>query len=55
MATSQDDVAGCFEYYAELAEGLDATKYTEIKVPMDTFTSHVTKEPIGVVALITPW
>ncbi|GAQ87015.1 aldehyde dehydrogenase [Klebsormidium nitens] len=50
-----DDVAGCFEYYAELAEGLDATKYTEIKVPMDTFKSHVTKEPIGVVALITPW
>ncbi|KAF7838381.1 betaine aldehyde dehydrogenase 1, chloroplastic [Senna tora] len=50
-----DDVAGCFEYYADLAEGLDAKQKAPISLPMDTFKSHVLKEPIGVVALITPW
>ncbi|KAF9598231.1 hypothetical protein IFM89_026007, partial [Coptis chinensis] len=50
-----DDVAGCFEYYAELAEGLDAKQKTPITLPMETFKTHVLKEPIGVVGLITPW
>ncbi|OVA16244.1 Aldehyde dehydrogenase domain [Macleaya cordata] len=50
-----DDVAGCFEYYAELAEGLDAKQKTPVSLPMETFKSHVLKEPIGVVGLITPW
>ncbi|RZC93166.1 hypothetical protein C5167_029143 [Papaver somniferum] len=50
-----DDVAGCFEYYAELAEGLDAKQKTPVPLPMETFKSHVLKEPIGVVGLITPW
>lgn len=51
----QDDVAGCFEYYADLAEGLDAKQKAPVSVPMDTFKSYVLKEPIGVVGLITPW
>lgn len=51
----QDDVAGCFDYYADLAEGLDAKQKAPVSVPMDTFKSHVLKEPIGVVGLITPW
>ncbi|KAF9604336.1 hypothetical protein IFM89_005917 [Coptis chinensis] len=50
-----DDVAGCFEYYAELAEGLDAKQKAPITLPMETFKTHVLKEPIGVVGLITPW
>ncbi|CAJ2671470.1 unnamed protein product [Trifolium pratense] len=50
-----DDVIACFEYYAGLAEGLDAKQKTPVSLPMDTFKSHVLKEPIGVVALITPW
>ncbi|XP_068641317.1 aminoaldehyde dehydrogenase 2, peroxisomal [Aristolochia californica] len=50
-----DDVAGCFEYYADLAEALDGKKKTPIALPMQTFKSYVLKEPIGVVALITPW
>ncbi|PIA62274.1 hypothetical protein AQUCO_00200337v1 [Aquilegia coerulea] len=50
-----DDVAGCFEYYAELAEGLDAKQKAPIPIPMDTFKTHVLREPIGVVGLITPW
>lgn len=51
----QDDVAGCFEYYADLAEGLDAKQKAPVSLPMQTFGSYVLKEPIGVVALITPW
>ena len=51
----QDDVAGCFEYYADLAEGLDAKQKAPVSLPMDTFKSYVLKEPIGVVGLITPW
>lgn len=51
----QDDVAGCFEYYADLAEGLDAKQNVPVSLPMETFKSYVLKEPIGVVALITPW
>lgn len=51
----QDDVAGCFDYYADLAEGLDAKQKAPVSLPMDTFKSYVLKEPIGVVGLITPW
>ncbi|TKY73458.1 Betaine aldehyde dehydrogenase 1 [Spatholobus suberectus] len=50
-----DDVVGCFNYYAELAEGLDAKQKAPVSLPMETFKSYVLKEPIGVVALITPW
>lgn len=51
----QDDVAGCFEYYADLAEGLDAKQKAPVSLPMENFKSYVLKEPIGVVGLITPW
>ncbi|KAG4190987.1 hypothetical protein ERO13_A07G063000v2 [Gossypium hirsutum] len=50
-----EDVAGCFEYYADLAEGLDARQKAPVSLPMETFKSYVLKEPIGVVGLITPW
>uniref|UniRef100_A0A5B6ZGL6 Putative betaine-aldehyde dehydrogenase n=1 Tax=Davidia involucrata TaxID=16924 RepID=A0A5B6ZGL6_DAVIN len=50
-----DDVAGCFEYYANLAEGLDAKQKAPVSLPMKTFKCHVLREPIGVVGLITPW
>ncbi|KAF8399345.1 hypothetical protein HHK36_015210 [Tetracentron sinense] len=50
-----DDVSACFEYYADLAEALDAKQKAPISLPMETFKSHVLKEPIGVVGLITPW
>lgn len=50
-----DDVAGCFEYNADLAEALDAKQNAPIELPMDTFKCHVIREPIGVVGLITPW
>ncbi|GAB2248980.1 hypothetical protein Droror1_Dr00012339 [Drosera rotundifolia] len=50
-----DDVAACFEYYAGLAEALDAKQKAPVDLPMDTFKCHVLREPIGVVGLITPW
>ncbi|GAB2269887.1 Betaine aldehyde dehydrogenase, chloroplastic [Dionaea muscipula] len=50
-----DDVSSCFEYYAGLAEALDARQKAPIDIPMDSFKSHVLREPIGVVGLITPW
>lgn len=50
-----DDVAGCFEYYAGLAEDLDKQQNASVDLPMDTFKCHILKEPIGVVGLITPW
>ncbi|KAE8717827.1 Betaine aldehyde dehydrogenase [Hibiscus syriacus] len=50
-----EDVAGCFEYYADLAEGLDLKQKAPVSLPLETFKSHVLKEPIGVVGLITPW
>eukprot|EP00271_Cylindrocystis_brebissonii_P021793 TRINITY_DN7_c0_g1_i1.p1 TRINITY_DN7_c0_g1~~TRINITY_DN7_c0_g1_i1.p1 ORF type:complete len:504 (-),score=113.26 TRINITY_DN7_c0_g1_i1:577-2088(-) len=50
-----DDVAGCFEYYAGLAEELDKQQNTPLALPMEQFKSVIRKEPIGVVGLITPW
>ncbi|GFP79950.1 betaine aldehyde dehydrogenase 1 chloroplastic [Phtheirospermum japonicum] len=50
-----DDVAGCFEYYADIAEALDSKQKAPVSLPMETFKCHVLKEPIGVVGLITPW
>lgn len=50
-----DDVASCFEYYADLAESLDGKQRAPVSVPLQTFKSYVIKEPIGVVGLITPW
>lgn len=51
----QDDVAGCFEYYADLAEALDGKQRSQVSLPMETFKCHILREPIGVVGLITPW
>ncbi len=42
------DAAGCFEFYAGLAEELDARQGEPIAVPDDRFTSSVRLEPIGV-------
>ncbi|XLT06040.1 hypothetical protein HN51_044789, partial [Arachis hypogaea] len=50
-----DDVAGCFEFYPDLAEKLDAKQKAPVSLPMETFKSYVLKEPIGIVGLITPW
>eukprot|EP00879_Flechtneria_rotunda_P016101 GHRR01016842.1.p1 GENE.GHRR01016842.1~~GHRR01016842.1.p1 ORF type:complete len:273 (+),score=58.34 GHRR01016842.1:26-820(+) len=50
-----DDVATCFDYYADLAEKLDSRQYNSVDVGMEEFNVRVRREPLGAVALITPW
>nr|AAK55121.1 betaine aldehyde dehydrogenase [Avicennia marina] len=50
-----DNVIGCFEYFAGIAERLDSEQRTPVSLPMETFKCHLLKEPIGVVGLISPW
>ncbi|MEW5312888.1 MAG: hypothetical protein WDW38_004486 [Sanguina aurantia] len=50
-----DDVATCFDYYADLAEKLDERQNSPIDVGHADFNVKVRKEALGVVALITPW
>lgn len=50
-----DDVIATFEYYAELAEGLDARQDSNVLLPSDDFSARLRREPCGVVGLIVPW
>jgi len=50
-----DDVAYCFDYYAELAERLDVRQNDPIKLPDERFLTVVQYAPVGVVAAIVPW
>jgi betaine-aldehyde dehydrogenase len=48
------DVAGCFSFYAGLAEALDDA---EEAIPLgdDRFSTTVVREPVGVAGAIVPW
>lgn len=48
-----DDAAGCFEFYADLAEHAPAEE--AIALPDDRFECRVRHEPVGVVGQIIPW
>jgi betaine-aldehyde dehydrogenase len=48
------DAAGCFDFYAGLAEDLDG-QVEPIALPDARFTSKVVREPVGVAAAIIPW
>eukprot|EP01130_Rhizamoeba_saxonica_P018950 TRINITY_DN9677_c0_g1_i1.p1 TRINITY_DN9677_c0_g1~~TRINITY_DN9677_c0_g1_i1.p1 ORF type:complete len:497 (-),score=132.91 TRINITY_DN9677_c0_g1_i1:36-1526(-) len=51
-----EDVASCFEYYAELAEQLDEKQNTPVSVSMpDEFDASLYYSPVGVVGAIIPW
>lgn len=54
-AIDVDDVIATFEYYAGLAEGLDAAQDRDVPLPSDDFSARVRREPCGVVGLIVPW
>jgi betaine-aldehyde dehydrogenase len=54
-AIDVDDVIATFEYYAELAEGLDAIQDSNVPLPSDDFSARLRREPCGVVGLIVPW
>src|SRR5262249_46292817 len=49
------DVAGCFDFYAGLAEELDRTGVTPVEVSDARFVTKVRKEPVGVAGAIIPW
>ncbi|AOV16533.1 aldehyde dehydrogenase [Acidihalobacter aeolianus] len=50
-----DDVAGCFDYYADLAEELDERQNEPLELGADGFRGSVCYEPVGVAGLIVPW
>ncbi len=50
-----EDAAFCFDYYADLAEADAAEGVTEVDVGDENFDARIFREPIGVVAAITPW
>jgi len=50
-----DDVAGCFAYYADLAEKLDKKQNKPVKLPDDRFKTIIQYMAVGVVGAIIPW
>jgi betaine-aldehyde dehydrogenase len=54
-AIDVDDVIATFEYYAGLAEGLDAQQNRPVELPSEDFSAHLRREACGVVGLIVPW
>ncbi len=49
------DAAGCFDFYAGLAEQLDNNPEEPIALADARFTSKAVKEPVGVAGAIIPW
>ncbi|MCW3641108.1 MULTISPECIES: aldehyde dehydrogenase family protein [Burkholderia] len=49
------DAAGCFDFYAGLAEQLDNSAETPVPLADERFSTVVRKEPIGVAGAIIPW
>ena len=49
------DVAGCFSYYAGLAEKLDESPEEIVPLGDARFSTRVVREPIGVAGAIVPW
>ncbi len=49
-----EDTAGCFHFYADLAEKLDGQEH-DIALGLPEFTSRAVKEPVGVAGAIIPW
>ncbi|OPA91764.1 aldehyde dehydrogenase [Pseudomonas fluorescens] len=50
-----DDVIATFEYYAGVAEHMDAAQDHAVALPSDDFSARLRREPCGVVGLIVPW
>lgn len=50
-----EDTAGCFDFYADLAEELDNNREKPVQLSDDRFSSVARKEPVGVAAGIIPW
>ena len=50
-----DDVIATFEYYAGIADDMDAGQDRSVALPSDDFSARLRREPCGVVGLIVPW
>lgn len=50
-----DDVIATFEYYAALADDMDARQDCPVALPSADFSARLRREPCGVVGLIVPW
>lgn len=50
-----DDVIATFEYYAGVADEMDASQDRSVALPTEDFSARVRREPCGVVGLIVPW
>lgn len=50
-----EDTAGCFHFYADMAERFDHMREQDIALSMDAFKSKAVKEPVGVAGAIIPW
>ncbi|ATN37444.1 aldehyde dehydrogenase (plasmid) [Rhizobium sp. ACO-34A] len=50
-----EDTAGCFAFYADLAEEMDDNPEETIALAEPRFSSKVVREPIGVAGAIIPW
>lgn len=50
-----EDTAGCFNFYAGLAEELDENPEEKIELAEPRFSAKVVQEPIGVAGAIIPW
>ncbi|MBK0003765.1 aldehyde dehydrogenase family protein [Erwinia sp. S38] len=49
------DTAYCFDFYADLAEQLDAQQEKAVGLSDERFSSVARKEPVGVCGAIIPW
>lgn len=49
------DTAGCFDFYAGLAEELDQQQEKPVALADERFSSVARKEPVGVAGAIIPW
>ncbi|MCF5666163.1 aldehyde dehydrogenase family protein [Pseudomonas marginalis] len=54
-AIDVDDVIATFEYYATVADDLDAGQDRPMALPSADFSARLRREPCGVVGLIVPW
>ncbi|RCK49842.1 aldehyde dehydrogenase [Thalassospira profundimaris] len=50
-----EDTAGCFHFYADLAEELDQDEGKNIPLSEPRFSSIAVREPVGVAGAIIPW
>ncbi|KAG2772629.1 hypothetical protein PC129_g3435 [Phytophthora cactorum] len=46
-----EDVAGCFQYYAE---ALDKRQYEMVDLPLDDIFKTIRYEPVGIMGAIIP-